>query len=477
MRLRSFFGLLLGVAAAFAAAYLARFNSGLLEQPFRLGPEGSIRLWVALLVVFLLGFLPVGITLVVDTLRHELGQRRDRRSAREESSLDATFRRAVDLRADGQLAPSAQELEELLARRPESFEGLLLYGLVLRELGRDQEAVEVHRRASNLFPHSVAVLYQLAEDYAARGETEVAREIRGRIERDFPGAGLEVLRRRRNECVAARDWAEATRLHGRLVEFLSASGDTQGLARESNLGLGLDYQRGVLLLEQERSGEAAEAFGRILALEPRFLPARIMLGEAALEQGDEEAAVAIWRQGYLETGSPVFLQRIEDHFIEGSEPMRAIETLRALIAEVDNDLLPRFYLGRLYYRLEMLEDAARSLAGIAERIKSSPTFHFLMAKLHERRRDFEGAAAAYVACLRQLELGSAEYHCRVCHARYGDWQDFCPRCRSWNSVELNFEEERLSAEDLGIQPVPTWGALEDSGEIPVSSIQSLAREV
>jgi len=476
MRLRSFFGLLLAVAAAFFASHLARHNSELLEQPFRLGPEGSIRLWVAILIVFLAGFLPVGMMLVVDTLRHELAQRRERRSAREEASLDAVFRRAVDLRADGQFSPAANELEELLARRPESFEGLLLYGLLLRELGRLEEAIELHRRASTLFPHSVAVLYELAEDYTARGDAQVADEIRSRIERDFPGSGLEVLRRRRNEAVARRDWPEATRLHDKVVELVSAQGDAHSLGRESNLGLGLQYQAAVLMLEQDRADDAAEEFRRILVHEPRFLPARIMLGEAALVAGREDDAVTVWRAGYLETGSPVFLQRIEDHFIEDSEPMRAIETLRGLIAEADNDLLPRFYLGRLYYRLEMLDDASRMLGGLAERIKASPTFHYLMAKLHERRNDLAAAVASYVACLRELELGSAEYVCSVCHTRYGDWQDFCGRCRSWNSIELNFEEEKLSAEALGVHPVPVWGALEDSGEIQVSSISTYLQE-
>ena len=58
-----------------------------------------------------------------------------------------------------------------------------------------------------------------------------------------------------------------------------------------------------------------------------------------------------------------FLQRIEAHFIELGEPVAAIECLRGVIAESDNDLLPRFFLGRLYYRLEMHEEALKVLDG------------------------------------------------------------------------------------------------------------------
>jgi predicted Zn-dependent protease len=475
VRIRSFLGLLFAIAVVFAASYLVKLNDPLLQQPFRLTQNTSVTVWWMLFAVFLAGYVPVAAMLVADTLRRELKQRRERRQKREEESLEATYRRAVDLHVDGQLARAASELEAYLAARPESFSGLARYGVVLRELGRADEAIDVHRRASNLYPHAVTVLYQLADDYVAKGEREVAREIEGRIVRDFPGVGLDVLRKRRGEAVSRRDWVEASRLHERVTQLLSHAGDAQALAREASLGQGLDYQRGVLLLEEDRVAEASEQFQRLLEHEPRFLPARILQGECELVAERPAQAVAAWRQGYLETGSPVFLARIEDHFIEREEPLQAIETLRGLIAEADNDLLPRFFLGRLYYRLEMLDEAARTLAGVAERIKSSPSYHYLLGRIHERRQDLPRAVAAYVACLRQLELGSSEYKCRVCAQRYEDWRDFCSRCGSWNSVDLNFEEERLSAEELGVQPVPVWGSQEDSGEFSLAEAQA-ARE-
>lgn len=473
MRLRSFFGLLFAVAVAFVAAYHVKLNDELLDERFHLGPDWSIPVWGAVLGAFLAGFLPVAVTLVVDTLRHELQLRRERRRRREEDGLDSTYRRAVDHHADGQLARAAQELEEYLAGRPESFAGLLRYGMVLRELGRTDEAVEVHRRASTLYPLSPAVLYQLAEDYSEREEPDVAREMQGRIVRDLPGAGLGVLRLRRAEAIGRRDWGEAAALHEKVIAAIAESGgDASALADEEGLALGLDYQRGVLLLERDEVAEAADLFRRLLAREPRFIPARIMHGEAELLAGREDAAVDTWRHGYLETGSPVFLQRIEDHFIESQEPMRAIETLRGLIAEASNDLLPRFYLGRLYYRLEMLDDAEKVLESLSDRIRSSPTFHQLLGRIHERRGQLPAALEAYKDCLRELDLGAAEYVCGVCRQRYPEWHDFCPRCRTWNAIELNFEEEKLSAEEVGVQPAPVWGVSEDSGEVPVSAVQA-----
>jgi tetratricopeptide (TPR) repeat protein len=470
MRVRSFIGLLLAVAGVVYAVVLHTENRELLEQRFHLGPETSIPLWGALLAIFFAGFLPTGITLVVDTLRLDLSQRRDRRRQREEESLEGTLRRAVDFQADAQWGKAAAELETFLAGKPDHFTGQLRYGEVLRHLGRTAEAIEVHRRAAATYPRSVSLLYHLAADYRDRGDVEIARETESRIVRDFPGFGLEVLRGRRAAALSARDFGAARELHGRITELLNESGDSAALARESSLAQGLTYQRGVRLLEEDKAAEAAALFRGLLAHEPRFIPARIMLGEAELLEDREAQAIDAWRAGYQETGSPVFLQRIEDYFIEQEEPMRAIETLRGLIAAAGNDLLPRFYLGRLYYRLEMLEEAVKQLAGIEERIKSSPTYHFLLGRIHHRRGDFAKAVESFGACLRQLDIGGAEYLCRVCRERYADWRDSCSRCGSWNSVDLNFEEERISAEELGVVEVPVWGPAEDSGEFSLAAL-------
>jgi tetratricopeptide (TPR) repeat protein len=468
MRVRTYLGLLFSVVVIVSASYLTHQNRDLLYEPFKLGPQTAVPLYLVLLAVFLAGFLPTVTVLLVQTLKRDLGLRRERRQRRELRSLRASSRRALDHKADGQWARAAAELETVLQAQPEDFDVLVRYGEALRHVGRVDEALEVHRRASAAYPQSVAVLYQLAEDYEARGEAGVAEEIRGRVLRAAPGFGLAIFRRRRGAALAAADFGEAERWHERVVELLREGGDERALQAEAAVGQGLAYQRGVRALEEDRVEDAAAVFGELLNQEPRFVPAIIMRGEAELVGGDEEAALRAWRQGYLTTGSPVFLQRIEDHFIESEHPAAAIETLRGLIAEAENDLLPRFFLGRLYYRLEMHEEALRVLEGVGERIHSSPTYHFLLGRIHERRGEMRRAVESYLLCIRQLGIHSADYVCRVCRTQYEEWSDRCGECGSWNSVEMDFEEERISAEELGVRDTPVWRAEEDSGEWSLS---------
>lgn len=456
MRVRTFVGILAALAIVVSVSYLTHHNIELLQQPFRLSAERIVPLYVVLLTVFLIGFLPVVVALVVQTLKRDLSQRRERRFSREAKSLEGAVRRGVDLQADGQWGRAAGEYEAYLAGHPEHFETLVRYGEALRHLGRGEEALEVHRRASVLYPQSIAVLYELSEDYEVLGESDVAQQLRDRILREFPGMGLRVLRRQRSAALSVQDWKRAMRLQQRIATLLEEHGAEAELEREEGMGLGLAYQQGLEHLEADESEEARAVFDRILQRDPFFVPAFIMKGEVALIEGDDESALAEWLEGFRATGSPVFLQRMEDHFIERENPVLAIETLHRLISESRSDLLPRFYLGRLYYRLEMHEEALKVLQGLEERIRRSPTFHYLLARIRERRGEMHKAVDAYRSCLRESGLQTAEYTCKLCRAQFEAWQDRCTACGSWSSVELDFEEDSVSTEELGASKAPMW---------------------
>lgn len=462
MKLRTLFGVLLALVAVVLVGLLVQHNGDALGQRLTLGDSLSISLAAALVGVFLLGLLPPVTVLVVQRLQQELQARRERRLSREADSRQVSFRRALDYKADGQWGKAALEFQSLLGEKPEDFAALLHFGEVLRRQGRAPEALDVHRKASVLYPQSVALLYELAEDYASLGEEQVSREIRNRILRDFSGVGLGVQRHRRTRAIAAGAWHEADRLQESIDAILVENGADAELGRERLVRLGLTYQRGVRRLEEERFEEADEIFRDLLDREPRFIPAAIMAGESALLQGSAEAALADWIRSYEATGSPVFLQRIEDHFIESAQPERAIETLHQLIARADNDLLPRFYLGRLYFRLEMLDEAQRQLLSIGDRVGSSPTYHLLLARIYQRRGNLQRAVKSYITAIKQGGLADAEYGCASCGSSFGAWNDRCEVCGAWNSLDLGFEEERLSAAELGVLERPVWTAVDDS---------------
>lgn len=465
MQLRNVVGVLIALFLVFEAANLVAGNPHLLDQRLRLGFPGlgfELPLYGAFFLVFLAGFLPPAAYLFQNSLRQELERRRDKRRDREVQSFAQRFRRAIDLEADGQWAKAAAELETLLGEKPEDFATLMRYGELLRRLGRADAALEAHRRASLLYPQSVALLYELAADYEARGEAEVAAEVKNRILRDFPGQGLEELRRRRAAAMAEARWDEALRWHDKIEALLGEGGDPALLAEEKGVDQGLAYQRGVSLLEDDRQADAMAVFRKILQQDPRFIPASIMLGEAELLADHEAGALEEWRRGFLLTGSPIFLQRFEDYFIENEEPARAIETLQKLGGAKEHDLLLRFFLGRLYYRLEMLDESLRVLESLRERLDLSPTYHYLIGRIRQRRDDLPQAARHYQKALLRLRLPVARYVCSQCGARHDEWHGRCGGCGAWNTIDLDLEDVQLAPEEAGLVDRPVWSSREAS---------------
>jgi lipopolysaccharide biosynthesis regulator YciM len=460
MRFRTFASILFALAVVVSVSYFSSQNEELLNQRFALSPATSAPLYGVLIVIFLAGFLPAVSVLLTQSLKRDLQERRDRRLQREAKSLRGGFRRAIDFRADGQWGKAAAELEALLAEQPENFGTLLYYGEALRELGRADEAIEVHRRLSVLYPQGVAALYELAKDYEAKDDPEVAEQIFDRILRDFPGQGLSITRRRRDEALLTRHWSLAGQLQER-VDALLEEGGGRPTPRETELRRGLDYEAAVATLATDRHSEALEKIQAVLTEAPDFLPALILRGEILLAMGEEESAVAAWRSGFLAEGRPVFLQRIEDHFIERENPLHAIETLHELIGEASSDLLPRFFLGRLYYRLEMHDEALRALEPLAARFRRSPTYHYLMGRIHQRRGEGALAVESYRIALRQAGVRRTEYVCDSCGVRRDDWADRCESCGTWDGLELDFEEETLSPEALGVHERPVWAVDND----------------
>ncbi len=464
MRFRTLLATLLGLLAVVVVSFLSLQNRDLLVRPFGFGGGAVVPVYVAAIVVFLVGFLPPGLSLFVSTLRRDLAERQARRSSRETVSLDQVLRRAIDLVTDGQLNKAAIELERFIAERDEDFVGRLTYGAVLRQLGRAEEAVAVHQRALEHHPHSVALLYELIEDFERLGRTEVARELRNRVVRVFPDRRLRALRERRAAEIGHQDWRAATAVQDEIDALLAGGPDERAPHRSADLRRGLVYQRGVALLEAERAEDAALIFRNLLGEDAGFIPARIMLGEALLLRDDEDGAVATWLDGWRTCADPVFLQRVEDHFIEQEQPLRAIEVLRSLIASSRNDVLPRFFLGRLYYRLEMLDEAARELQRIERRAHASPTFHFLLGRIRERRGEVALALRSYLACAERLGVRERSYLCRNCQARSAEWHDRCAECGAWNSVVLSLERERLESAERLVAPVPSWGEGAEASE-------------
>jgi lipopolysaccharide biosynthesis regulator YciM len=108
----------------------------------------------------------------------------------------------------------------------------------------------------------------------------------------------------------------------------------------------------------------------------------------------------------------------------------------------------------------MLDDALAVLSALEGRASYSPALHYLIGRVHERRKNFRDSSAEYRKVIREMDLVQLEYRCRACGETTTDWAERCASCGEWNAVEVNFREE-ISADELGLSAAPVYTARND----------------
>jgi lipopolysaccharide biosynthesis regulator YciM len=381
-----------------------------------------------------------------------LERRRLRKESRKQEEIEEEYSRGLVALLEGREEEALGHFRAVLERDSRHFNTLLKLGQVLRIQGKHAEAVEYHRKAHHLKEEDTRPLYALVEDYEAKGDMDHARAVLGKIIA-LQKQSISAWRKLRSLHMKERNWSQALEAHEK-AEKLSGSGNG-GDTPEKRIGRGIRYEIASEHLDEGRSKEAMAVLRRILKDDPQFLPAHVKLGEALQAQGQDAEAQQTWYRGFEITGSPIILRVLEEYFLQREEPMGAIEALKRCISQSRKDTLGKFYLGKLYFRLEMLDDAYEVLSDLEGRASYAPSLHYLLGRIHERRKHHKEAGIEYRKVIKEMDLVQLEYRCRACDETIMEWTARCPSCERWNCVEVNFREE-ISLDELGLSPAPIY---------------------
>jgi len=455
MKLRTFLYILAAMGVAYATITLFVANRVVLkEHTFHFW--GGIDLPVGLTLIL---FLVAGmmITLLAGLTREAsrlMEGWRSRQASRISEEIEEEYGRGLSAVLEGRDDEALGHFRAVLERDSRHFNTLLKLGEVMRSQERYEEAVEYHRKAHHLKDDDARPLYALVEDYEAKGDLERARTVLGRIialKRD----SISAWRKLRWLHMKEGSWAKALAAHQRVEKRLNMRDPRD--RSDARFGLGIRFEIAGDLLAAGEAKDAAAALRKLIKDEPRFLPAYVRLGEALRAQGLANEAIEVWYQGFEVTGSPIFLTVLEEHFLQQEQPLAAIEALKRCVARARRDTLPKFYLGKLFFRLEMLDDALSVLQALDGRASYAPTLHYLLGRIHERRRNHRDAAMEYRKVIKEMELVQLEYRCSACRQTRADWAPRCANCGEWNTIEVDFREE-ISLEELGLAPAPVYTA-------------------
>jgi lipopolysaccharide biosynthesis regulator YciM len=429
-----------------SVGYVYIQNASIMGREIVLWENVNVKVSTVLIGVFLLGFvLNLLYTGIMELTRLVRGLNASA-ATRAGKRLSSILQDARELLAHGLPGQARQVLEGVLRERADHEAASLLLGDALLKLGDYDQAVKHLETCCLTRPDAIEFRYLLAEALIAARNADGATAVLKRLAGDHPKHALRALRRLRTLHMEASRWEEALDVQKRLVSRFAAEVNQAERAQ----GVALLFQVGMGKVENDQFKEAAQVFQQVLKEDTAFVPAYLSLGRCMILLGQEVQGIEIWLEGFRTTGEGALLQEIEDYFIQSGKPEEGLGMLRRIAATSEYTTTAKFFLGKMLYRLEILDEALVLFQEVRAQVVYSPILYFFMAKIHARRGRMEQALNEYRQLLRNLGVLRQRFECAVCGHKSPDYTDRCEACGSFNSLHFMFKENELP--ELNLRP-------------------------
>jgi lipopolysaccharide biosynthesis regulator YciM len=270
---------------------------------------------------------------------------------------------------------------------------------------------------------------QRGQEARRAGRLDEARTLFRHVAQRWP-AHRGALHELRDLAVEARQWDEAIAVQQQLMALAPPADratEAAWLAVEH-------YELGRLELARGEAASAVGHFKAALRADPKFTPAVVALGDAYEAGGDSREALRTWERAVEARPALPLLARLERAYREQARPSRMIALYRSASERAPDDLALAAALGRVYFELEMLDEAADQFEKLEVRAPDLPVVHAFLGAVFERRGETREAFEEYRRALRLGHGFDWPHRCTACGAVSPRWQDRCGGCRRWNTL-------------------------------------------
>jgi lipopolysaccharide biosynthesis regulator YciM len=376
----------------------------------------------AAFVLVLVGFTELG-----GVFRHLQQRGRRRREAR----YDALYRQGCDAADLGHMDRAMASFERLLDRNRSHVPTLNQLGNLLRNHGELESAIRHHKRALDGDRDNVRALLALADDYVAAERWQEAADLCRRILEVDPQADAVLVQLRDHLCRLEK-FDEAIEVQRQIMRRDVEVDDKDTLYR-------LQFQRAMALHAAGETDTAKKAFADLVKQERHAAPAYVEWGRLLMAEGRVKEALGRWRDGYGQTHEPLFLHLLEAHYMEQEDPNAAISLYLNAIKDAPARADLQFYLGKLYFRLEMLDNAYDTFRDLVDAGASFPALHQLFGEVKYRRGECDESFQELQLALPFRQPATLPYRCAECGEETTTWTAQCPACQGWCSLRLPVE--------------------------------------
>ncbi len=354
-----------------------------------------------------------------------------RKRQKKEAQTDSLYKEGLNAFFAKRNKEALLLFQKVLAIHPNHIPTLLRLGEIHRLENNVPEAIRLHRMARLADDKNVEAQMELAKDYEATLQwDEAIGPLKELVHKDETNA--VALIPLRDIYIRLCRWEEAHLVAEKILKLPLSNEMRQ---KEQDLFLGIQFEKGKDFLERNQIEAARRAFKSGIKTNKKFIPAYIGLGEAYLKEGRIESAMTFFEKGYDITQNLILLHRLEEICLGQGQPDRILSAYQKALGKNPHHLALKFFLGKLYFRLEMVDEAFDLLFEIEGQIESFPDLHKILGNLYLRRGESRLAAEAFRRGLGLKEVVIVPYYCLHCDYRTTRWSGRCAKCGQWNSYE------------------------------------------
>lgn len=362
----------------------------------------------------------------IDNIQYQKRQKR-------EAKIQDLYAKALNALLSYKDDEAKEALNEILKEDPEYINAYLRLGDISLNNGEYLKAYEYYKQAKDITSGNLQVLLSLVTSLEKLQRYDDALRYIDEI-LDIDSENLMALYKKRDILEKKEKWDELLSLQKTIFKVQHNEKDKQ---KEAERISGYRYEYARVSLENGEIEKAEKSFRTILKMDSSFIPAYIGLTEIMVSKGETEEAINFLEKSYEQLQSILLLARLEDLLISMGEPGRLIRYYKNAIAKNPQDNILKFLLGKLYYRLEMVDDAIEILNSIDTNVFSVAEVFGLKGELYMKRNQISKAIDEFKRACGIKRPFKFNYCCSNCGFQSENWSGRCPNCSEWNTYVLN----------------------------------------
>ncbi len=346
--------------------------------------------------------------------------------------LQSLYNEALTALYSGKRELARKKLEELLGLEQAHISGLMKIAEISFDENNYKDALEYYRKIISFQPDHIGSKLKIAEIYIIQQQYDDALKYLEEVLKADPLNRAAIMKK--------RDILEIKERWGELIEIqkdiLKRTSNSEEKSSEEKRLLGYTYEEAKSLLDVGELDRAKKMFKSILKSHNDFVPAHIGIAEVFIKKSHQKDAINYLKKTFEETGSLIVLATLEEIILEQEDPSKIISIYKKALSQRPDDSILKYFLIKLYYRLEMLDDALELIESIDNQ-KLYPQLDKIRGAIAIKRGHFEEAAQIFRGIVDMKRALKLPLCCSECGVLSDEWHGRCPACGNWDSLYFN----------------------------------------